>query len=146
MMQSTHYISRRFRGVSVNRSGRKPGEAGGDRPTVAFASAASATLVVAMDRRTAGCVCRRHVDRPRHTPGSKLPPRFFGAWFHQGEIRSANHDHDWAVPGSGGAPPQAARPAAIGACGRQTLAAENGIWSGASISAEHRLHLPISEF
>lgn len=33
-----------------------------------------------------------------------LPPRFFSAWFHQGEIRSADHDHGWAVPISGGAP------------------------------------------
>jgi DNA-binding winged helix-turn-helix (wHTH) protein/Tol biopolymer transport system component len=35
---------------------------------------------------------------------AQLPPRFFSAWFHQGEIRSADHDHGWAVPIAGGSP------------------------------------------
>jgi hypothetical protein len=31
------------------------------------------------------------------------PPRFLGAWFHAGEIRSADRENGWAVPFGGGA-------------------------------------------
>ncbi len=33
---------------------------------------------------------------------TQLPPRFFGAWFHMGEIRSADREYGWAVPIAGG--------------------------------------------
>ena len=35
---------------------------------------------------------------------AQLPPRFFSAWFHRDEIRSADREYGWAVPISGGAP------------------------------------------
>lgn len=35
---------------------------------------------------------------------AQLPPRFFGAWFRQGEIRSADRQYGWAVPIAGGIP------------------------------------------
>ena len=44
-----------------------------------------------------------------------LPPRFFGAWFHRGEIRSADHDHGWAFADLGWRCAHVAHPAALGA-------------------------------
>jgi hypothetical protein len=35
---------------------------------------------------------------------TQLPPLLLGAWFHRGEIRSADREIGWAVPLSGGAP------------------------------------------
>jgi DNA-binding winged helix-turn-helix (wHTH) protein len=35
---------------------------------------------------------------------TQLPPLLLGAWFHGGEIRSADRENGWAVPISGGAP------------------------------------------
>jgi hypothetical protein len=34
---------------------------------------------------------------------TRLPPLLLGAWFHGGEIRSANRENGWAVPIAGGA-------------------------------------------